>query len=215
MLQSSTRSCVELYPERSDNGGTGYRAFLVFTIVCVSVRAAIELSILALVLVGCARNQIVGRRVLLKTSIFLPLLLGRMTSGKRMRNSFLSELVFPTEMQRSDYDLELLVSGVLSTVPVLLVNLYHLSEVTQTGLSNADWLSVLVGSWTLIKLVGMSVWARCRASSPVDSEADKTIIRHGAVEFELASSFSSSAEALGGTLDTPYSPLPPDEHDSL
>ena len=131
-----------------------------------------------------------------------------------MRNSFLSELVFPTETQRSDYDLELLVSGVLSTVPVLLVNMYHLLEVTQTGLSNADWLSVLVGSWTLVKLIGMSVWARCRAPSPVVTVVDEANIRNGTAEFELAGSFTSNAEPLGDALDTPYSALPPDEHDS-
>ncbi len=140
-----------------------------------------------------------------------------MVSGKRMRNSFLSELIFPTETQRSDYDLELLVSGVLSTVPVLLVNMYHLSEVTQTGLSNADWLSVLVGSWALVKLVAMSVWARCRTPRQVVTEVDDgAYIQSGAAEYELAASFKASVEPLGDAFatDTPYSALPPDERDS-
>ncbi len=130
-----------------------------------------------------------------------------------MRNSFLNELVFVTERPTVEHMWELLVSGLVDTLPMLVVNLYYLLRVTQTGLSNIAWMSLLLGTWTCVKLVGSVVWA-WKKQGQVASNDPTGIIRMGSVEFQPAAVVSDTdwgLHHLDDELSTPYSALSSEE----
>jgi hypothetical protein len=79
-----------------------------------------------------------------------------------MRVSTRSELlddVVLADTPPSEYMWELLTSGVFVTALKLFAQTYYLLRVAQTGLVFSNWLSLVLGLVTVVRLIGQAAWS--------------------------------------------------------
>jgi hypothetical protein len=147
--------CYEAHPELSNIGGGAHQAFLVAVFTFIAIRAAYELFCLVVIAVSCVRNSLLlSCRVWIKGSVFLPLLLVRAST----RAELLDKVVL-VDTPPSEYIWELLTSGIFVTGLKLFAETYYLLVVAQMGLVWSNWLSLVLGIVTVVRLVGQAAWS--------------------------------------------------------
>jgi hypothetical protein len=149
-------TCYEARPELATSGGGAHRSFINAVFSIMAIRVAHDLFSLFVILISCVKNALHVRfRVWIKSSIFLPLLLVRSWT----RAALYTEIVM-AETPPSEYIWELLTTGVLVTAAKLFVQAFYLLRVAQTGLSWSNWLSLLLGIVTAVRLIVQAAWTR-------------------------------------------------------
>jgi Leucine-rich repeat (LRR) protein len=139
--------CYNAYPQ--------HQAFLNTVFAFIAIRAAFEFFSFVAIAVSCSRNSLVlSCRVWIKTSVFLPLLLMRVST----RASVLSDIVM-ADTPPSELIWELLSNCVFLTATKLFAQVYYLLAVAQTGLAWSNWLSLALGIVTVVRLVAQAAWS--------------------------------------------------------
>jgi hypothetical protein len=149
------KQCFEARPDLATSGGGAHQGFLNVVIAFIAIRVAFELFGLIVTVVSYARESVVLRcRVWIKSSVFLPLLLVHAAT----RDELLEDVVLADTLP-SEYIWELLTSGVFVAGLKLLAQTYYLLRVSQIGLLWPNWLSLLLGIVTVVRLVAQAIWS--------------------------------------------------------
>jgi hypothetical protein len=147
--------CYTARPDLANNGGGAHQAFLAAVFTFIAIRAAYELFCFIAIVFSWARNSLIlSCRVWIKGSIFLPLLLLRASMRAELFDGVIMADTLPSE-----YVWELLTSGIAVTGLILFAHTYYLLRVAQTGLTFSNWLSVVLGLVTLVRLVSQAAWS--------------------------------------------------------
>jgi Leucine-rich repeat (LRR) protein len=177
--------CSTVYPElASDGRGDVHRIFFGIVIAVAAVRVVVELARAAFVLMAYRRmsnlavpieakfcqasSSAISLRLfwmaeLVGTSVFSPLLL------YASRAEFVM-LLLQREPTPADFAFRALLAGLLTSIPLLCVNIWFLLRVTQYGLAPPGWLSLMKG----LLLVPALLYRSLRATRP---EAGKHLRR--------------------------------------
>jgi hypothetical protein len=147
--------CYEARPDLATSGGGAHQTFLHVLLILIGIRAAYELFNLTLIVGSSAHNSLLLRyRVWIKSGVLLPWLL----LFDSTRDTLLYDVVL-TDTPPTEYIWELLTNGIFVTAIKLFAQVYFLLRVTQTGLVWFNWLSLLLGAFTAVRLIVQAAWS--------------------------------------------------------
>ena len=188
-VDMSGTTCVKVHPELAATGGAAFPLFCAFVIAVLAVRIFLETTRIACVVLSCWQGAILEGRIgaeLARSSFAAPLccfffpasdektvdaasalsevpLLETHASEhsevKCERSDFFKQFVSyaPTPF---DYFFRLAHLGILSSIPLLILNLYFLLRVSQTGMATTNWLSLVNLLWTVPRQIGQAIYAK-------------------------------------------------------
>jgi hypothetical protein len=154
-LDLATLTCWQQFPDLALTGGAAFKHFFVLTIMVGAIRGGVESCRIFIVALSLLRGSIVGGSggaEIVRSSLSSPLLL----LTERTRVDFRQRILDHRPTHR-DFLLRIIHAGVLSSIPLLAVNVYFVSMVSQTGLSATNWISLILGLLSVSTMLLQSV----------------------------------------------------------
>jgi hypothetical protein len=157
-VDSLGTSCVMTHPELASSGQAAFSTFFICLITVIALRCLIELSRMLLVLwsllIGHIKFADYGA-LFIGRSVFAPLLYFRADTRSEFSDMLIHRKAPPTHHQ---FLFELIISALLTSIPLLSATLYYIMVVAQTGVTATNLISIMFTGFSTCVLIGRALY---------------------------------------------------------